>query len=175
MLMKRTLIAAALLMICAVSARSADSTVMVTNTRPATITNNFAGRLGAGIILGEPIGVSAKYWFNDMLAIDGALGASFDGHGDNDLSLYLHSDVLWHTFKLIKVSKGRLPAYIGAGALVRIRDNRDNQFGLRMPLGLAYQFEDAPLDIFAEIGPAIDIAPGLRGEVTGGIGIRFWF
>jgi hypothetical protein len=36
-------------------------------------------------------------------------------------------------------------------------------------------FEQAPIDIFAEIGPAIDIVPDVRGEVTAGIGIRFWF
>ena len=32
-------------------------------------------------------------------------------------------------------------------------------------------FDNVPVDIFAEIAPAIDTAPFVRGEVTGGIGI----
>ena len=110
-----------------------------------------------------------------QLAIDGALGASFDDDADNDSSLYLHSDLLIHSFDLIPVSRGRLPVYIGGGALVRLRDDEDNQVGIRIPVGLSYMFDNAPIDIFAEIAPAIDIAPDVRGEVTGGIGIRFWF
>jgi hypothetical protein len=29
--------------------------------------------------------------------------------------------------------------------------------------------------IFVEIAPALDIAPDVQGEITGGIGIRYWF
>jgi hypothetical protein len=36
-------------------------------------------------------------------------------------------------------------------------------------------FENAPVDVFMEVGPALDIAPVVRGEVTGGIGVRYWF
>jgi hypothetical protein len=87
----------------------------------------------------------------------------------------MHADVLWHNFDLIKVPQGRLPIYFGVGALVRFRDNADDQLGVRIPVGVSYMFEQAPIDIFAEIGPAIDIVPDVRGEVTAGIGIRFWF
>jgi hypothetical protein len=32
-----------------------------------------------------------------------------------------------------------------------------------------------PVDIFAEIGPALDVSPDVRGDFTGGGGVRFWF
>jgi hypothetical protein len=54
-------------------------------------------------------------------------------------------------------------------------DGNENQVGIRVPVGLSYLFDNAPLDVFVEIGPAIDVAPSVGGEITGGIGVRFWF
>jgi hypothetical protein len=174
MLMKKTLITVAVATLFAFGTKAADSTVLVTNPPPPTMSGD-AHRFGVGIILGEPTGASLKYWLNDTLAIDGAIGASFNDDDDNDSEFYLHSDVLWHNFDLLKVPKGQLPVYFGVGALVRFRDDEDNQVGVRIPVGLSYMFDNVPIDIFAEIAPAIDMAPDVRGEITGGIGIRFWF
>lgn len=156
-------------------AQEAPGTNTMTDT-PQTSMNrsmdDMTGKFGVGITLGEPIGASAKYFFNDTLAIDGAAGWSDHDHTD----LYLHSDALWHKYDLLPVSNGRLPVYFGVGGLVRFRNHGDdNQVGIRVPVGLSYLFENAPVDIFAEIGPAIDVAPSIRGEITGGIGVRFWF
>ena len=131
-----------------------------------------AGRFGIGVIVGEPTGASLKYWLNDTLAVDGAAGWSFHDHTD----FYLHSDLLWHKLDLLPTSSGRLDGYIGAGGLVRFRDDHyDNQFGLRVPVGVSYKFDTAPVDVFAEIAPALDVAPDVRGDLTGAIGIRYWF
>jgi hypothetical protein len=179
--LNRALTIVALTIGCAASARSQNSTAIATNNPnqaasiPAPIASGPAGRFGAGITLGEPIGASLKYWLCDTLAVDGAIGASFNHSGDHDSSFYLHSDLLWHNFDVFNVSKGRLPVYFGVGGLVRFRDNEDNQVGIRIPVGVSYMFEDVPLDVFVEIAPAIDVAPGVRGEVTGGVGVRFWF
>jgi hypothetical protein len=175
--MKRTLVTALLAIFCAVSACCQNSTAIATNNnnRLTPLSTAYSERFGVGIILGEPTGASLKYWLNDTIAIDGAIGASFNDDADDDSSFYLHSDLLWHNFDLIPVPRGRLPVYIGAGALVRFRDDEDNQVGVRIPVGLSYMFDNAPIDIFAEIAPAIDVAPDVRGEVTGGIGIRYWF
>ena len=153
-----------------------NQTSTMSSSTPAPTTkyydNNSHGKFGAGIIIGEPIGASVKYWLNDTLAVDGAAGWST--HDNTDF--YLHGDLLLHKFDLIPVPSGRLPVYVGAGGLVRFRNgNHDNQFGIRVPVGVSYMFDNAPLDIFAEIGPALDVAPSVKGEVTGGIGIRYWF
>jgi hypothetical protein len=59
---------------------------------------------------------------------------------------------------------------------LRLRNsNYEDQFGIRVPVGVSYLFDNAPVDIFAEVGPALDLTPSVRGEVTGGIGIRIWF
>ena len=54
--------------------------------------------LGIGTELGQPIGVTAKYWLNPTLAVDGAMGYHFNHNFD------MHSDVLWHSFSSFDVS-----------------------------------------------------------------------
>jgi len=139
---------------------------------PTTSTVAMAGRFGAGVTFGEPIGATVKYFFTDTIAIDGAIGWSSADHAD----LYLQSDVLWHNYDLLKVSRGALPVYFGVGPLLRFRSGGDdNQVGIRAPVGLSYFFDKMPIEIFGEIAPALDVSPSVRGEVTGGIGIRYWF
>src|SRR5258708_3432484 len=81
--------------------------------------------LGFGTILGQPMGVTAKYWLSSTLAVDGAMGYHFSSNFD------IHSDILWHSFSSFEVSNGRLPFYVGAGG--RILAGDDTQLGLRLP------------------------------------------
>ena len=135
-------------------------------------TEDYAGKVGIGVIVGEPTGISAKYWLNDNFALDTAAGWSLR----RDSDFYLHGDVLWHDFDLIPISNGQLPVYIGAGGLARFRDSgHANEVGLRMPVGASYMLENTPMDIFVEIAPGIDVSPDIRADITGGIGIRYWF
>ena len=125
----------------------------------------------AGLIIGEPTGLSAKYWLNDTMAVDGALGWSF--HRETDV--HIHSDVLWHRFDVFDVSTGHLPLYFGVGARVKFRDHRDDLVGIRVPVGVNYLFEDVPVSLFVEVAPVLDLAPSTRGGLTAGVGARFRF
>ncbi len=160
---------------CALAQEAPDTNTMTAGAQQKSMNrsmDDMTGKFGVGIVLGEPLGASAKYFFNDTLAIDGAAGWSDRDNTD----LYVHGDVLWHNYDLLPVSRGRLPVYFGVGGLARFRNHgEDNQVGIRLPVGVSYLFDNAPLDIFAEIGPALDVAPAIRGEITGGIGVRFWF
>jgi len=140
---------------------------------------------GAGIMVGDPTGVSVKYWLNDDRALDGGLawgvwrGSYF----------HLHGDYLFHNSTLITVSKGKLPLYYGPG--LRLRSWSGDQYwdngkwhdydgsrvdiGVRFPVGLAYLFDGAPVDIFLEVAPTLDLTPATSFEIDGGIGARYWF
>ena len=158
--------------LCGFSAVADDQPKLSQSANPDDSAGSYARKLGAGIIIGEPTGGSLKYWLNDTLAIDGAVGWSSHDHTD----LYLHSDILWHNFDVFPVPQGKLPVYIGVGGLIRFRDdNEDDQVGIRLPVGISYMFDRAPVDVFVEIAPAIDVTPDIRGDLTGGVGIRFWF
>ena len=51
---------------------------------------------GLGVILGEPTGVSVKYWMTPWTAFDGALGWTF---GKTNW-VQLHGDYLIHNYEL---------------------------------------------------------------------------
>lgn len=124
---------------------------------------------GAGIILGEPTGISAKKWISGQAAIDGAVAWSF---GQED-SFHLHADYLHHNFNLFDVEKGKLPLYFGIG--VRFKAQPEATVGARFPVGIAYIFEKSPLELFLEIGPVLDLIPDMSFNFTGSIGVRFYF
>jgi len=125
--------------------------------------------LGLGVVFGEPTGLSAKMWTSERTAFDGAVAWSFAGAG----WLHVHADFLIHNYDLIDVNQGALPVYFGLGAYVSFSSNLG--LGARVPFGLAYQFEDAPVDIFVEIVPGLSLLPGIDFYLGGGIGVRYFF
>jgi hypothetical protein len=132
---------------------------------------------GMGLILGEPTGLSAKLWTSSDNAFDFAAAWSFKKyhHNDNhnDGSVLLQADYVWHFFNLMPVSSGKLPLYIGIGGRVVLA--HDPNFGVRIPVGIDYLFADAPIDVFLELVPILDLSPETDFGVGGGLGIRYWF
>jgi len=127
------------------------------------------GSFGLGIIVGEPTGVSGKLWMTERSAIDAAAAWSFS----DESALTLVADYLLHNFDLIDVEKGQLPIYFGVGG--RVKFESESKVGLRIPVGLAYIFEDAPLDAFFEIAPLLDLIPDTDFNINAAIGIRYFF
>ncbi|HVR35757.1 MAG TPA: hypothetical protein VMS21_07895 [Methylomirabilota bacterium] len=126
---------------------------------------------GAGLMVGDPFGVSLKYWLNETWAIDGGLGYSWRGRD----GFHIHSDVLYHFFDLIDIDKGRLPLYFGVGARVHFERHSDDHVGIRGPVGVAYLFEDKPVDVFLEVAPVLDFTPDTKFRFTAAAGARYWF
>jgi hypothetical protein len=124
---------------------------------------------GLGAILGEPTGISLKKWLGQTTAIDAAVAWSFF----NNDSLYFHVDYLVHNFNLLKTKRGKLPLYYGIGGRIHAEDK--SRVGVRIPVGLNYTFDKAPLDIFAEIGSVLDLVPSTEVSFTAFIGIRYFF
>lgn len=130
-----------------------------------------------GVILGEPTGLSAKYWLSPNTAFDLGAAWSFgdDGH------FHIHGDYLYHNFDIFKVDSGSLPLYFGIGGRIRFDDddsgheNDGTRVGLRLVLGLEYLVEAYPMSVFFEIAPIVDLAPETVGSMNGGLGIRYVF
>ena len=45
--------------------------------------------------------------------------------------------------------------------------------GVRIPLGLVYEFAEVPLEIFIEAAPGMDVFPDVQVNGGGGMGIRY--
>jgi hypothetical protein len=140
-----------------------------------------AGSVGLGVIAGEPTGVSLKTWLDGRHAMDAALGWSFAAHA----TLHLHADYLWHDFGLLRPSgvQGRVPVYYGIGGRITLRDDdngpdghdHDDLLGVRFPLGIAWIAATAPVDVFVELAPVLDLVPGTDLSLNAAIGVRYWF
>lgn len=123
---------------------------------------------GLGVLIGEPTGLSAKLWTSEKTAIDAGVAWSFVNSG----FLHIHADMLIHSF-LIDVDKGKLPLYFGIGGKLVLANNLG--LGVRIPLGMAYMFESAPIDIFIELVPVLELLPATDIGFEGGVGVRYFF
>ncbi len=131
---------------------------------------NTPGRLGAGIILGAPTGLTAKYWVSRTEAVDAAIGF-------NDLSV--HADYLWHNWDMFpRPKQGRLAAYGGIGAEIGEHHYRDHDYadlGFRAVAGAAYYVARQPIECFLEIAPEIVITRGPDMYLEADLGARYYF
>ena len=128
---------------------------------------------GLGFIVGEPTGIDAKLFLNgDKKALEFA--AAWSLSGDNDFRL--QGDYIFHRYGLFDLkNQDEMPLYFGIGGRMILRENVDDVFGIRFPIGLAYMFANYPFDIFAAIVPILDVAPDTDFDLEGAIGARFWF
>ncbi len=141
---------------------------------------------GLGIMLGAPSGLSGKYFYASSTAIDFGIGAI--GRYRNRDGLHFHVDHLWHPVSLISNPSFELPLYIGIGGRYfdfDFNDNRDGYddgsvLGVRVPVGIAFDFNNVPLDIFVELAFVLDFYVSdydddVDGDLNGAVGIRYWF
>jgi len=124
---------------------------------------------GIGVILGEPTGISAKYWVSTRNALDAGLAWSFRHKG----YVHIHADYLWHVPLKIE-GVNQLAFYVGIGGRLGISSG-SALLGARIPIGLVYWPQSVPLDLFLEVAPILDLTPATEFSVNGGVGIRFYF
>jgi hypothetical protein len=147
------------------------------------------GPFGLGIMLGSPTGLSLKYYLGKSgQAIDGGVGEAFGGYG----GLQVHVDYLWHPVMLARSAAFNLPLHFGIGARLldhdRGRDYHDEvddshlHIGVRVPVGLTFDFTKVPLDAFIEVALVVDAIAGdhrheddIGVDLNAAIGVRYYF
>jgi len=130
----------------------------------------FGMEIGAGVIVGDPTGISVKYFLDDFTAVDMVLAWSMK----KKEYLRLHLDYLLHDFKVI----GRefdlpLVFYYGGGVKAVIAD--EPVAGLRAVTGIIYILKKPIIDFFFEIAPGINLIPETVFSMDAGLGARFYF
>ena len=133
---------------------------------PSLVHAGQEGPFGLGIILGDPTGISAKYWLDKSNAIDAAIG--FDRFS-------IHADYLWHIWDLFpQTNHGELGAYVGPGLVYKDKKH-DNLVGVRFALGAVFEVTQYPVEFFAELVPVLELSPDTDLGLDGGIGVRYFF
>jgi len=130
---------------------------------------NTPGRIGLGIILGEPMGISFKTWQSDEIAYDAALAWSFGKDG----KVHIHADYLIHNYKIIRTINSNTPVYYGIGGRIKTKD--ETVLGVRIPLGINFKSRKIPIDVFIEFVPTLNLIPETVFDLEGGIGARYYF
>ena len=139
----------------------------------------FGKKVGLGLELGSPSGISGKFFISGDHAIDALLGFGFFG----GQSLHLHADYLYH-FGLLDNDNLRMEFYPGVGPYFKFRDSDQAgdplRIGLRFPLGLVFLIHKwaenkAPIDLFIEVAPGVRLSDKTSFSLDGGVGARYYF
>lgn len=138
-------------------------------------------KIGLGVMVGEPTGISLKVWTSNTTAFDAGLAWSLDGRN----AVHIHADYLWHNFSVFgnDIEPGQLPVYYGIGGRVVLVDDEpdpngdddDAIVGVRVPVGINYLFEDNPIGLFLEVAPIVNLVPSTDLDVDAALGARFYF
>ncbi|MGE5499127.1 MAG: hypothetical protein ACM3Q2_13685 [Syntrophothermus sp.] len=126
---------------------------------------------GLGIRFGEPVGISAKYWLDEIVALDVNLGYTFLRSGSK---FYLSADYLIHNENLIR-AKERLPFYYGIGGRFVSHDMNDGSLGVKGVAGVAWLSRELPIDMFLEVAPVFNLFPSTELVFEAGLGFRYYF
>ncbi len=128
-------------------------------------------KLGVGVVIGAPTGLTVKYWYSSEEALQGYVGGGFGG-------VTLGADYLFHSnaFKNPDV-----PFYYGPGAFIGSSNVGGPKFGsnqmglgIRVMFGADYLFPKHPFDIAFEIGPALLLSPVVGVGLEAGLAFRFY-
>lgn len=133
---------------------------------------------GLGVILGDPTGLSGKYYIGGPRnAIDVAL--SFDTYGDDEGWVYVHASYLWHP-SLLASGAVEVPWFVGVGGVAGTdrwdgRGDDDDGLGVRVPVGIDVNLNSIPLQFFGEIALNVFVIPRTDIDLGLGIGARYYF
>lgn len=140
-------------------------TAIVGSAIAATASVATAGPLGLGAELGHPTGLTLETAFNDKLAFQAGLGTGvFRGTG-----LHLRAELLYFATRLADDSGKSIPLYVGGGLRVwdhhydspsRYDTGHDTHVGIIIPVGVALQLRDRPMDFFFQVAVTFDVKSG---------------
>ena len=151
---------------------------LISGTALAQSTLAERGPFGVGAMYGMTgpnprylAGITAKYFLDETNAFDGAVLRRLSSKDD----WYIWADYLYHFRSLITVEQGEVPVYLGIGGRLKLQESNEDKFGIRFPVGLAYEFAGLPVDVFLEVVPIWDVALSYDFDLEGGLGVRFYF
>jgi len=149
------------------------------------------GKFGIGLELGAPTGFNGKYFLTPNTALNFGVGWLYDNYYRDGDGFHLYLDHLWHPVSLVENEAFKLPFYFGVGGRFwsfdhyRGRDlyDRSSAVGVRVPLGVAFDFNKIPLDAFVQLTFGLDVFVGdyadryhsIGADFGASIGARYWF
>ncbi|WP_142409589.1 hypothetical protein [Bacteriovorax stolpii] len=129
------------------------------------------GNNGAGIVFGDPSGITFQHKINAQQFTDFYFAYTWDKEW------VFIGDYKFHLPNLIQGS-GPVVPYAGIGLFFKIEDKKhddDVALGVRIPLGADWRIPNSPIVLFGELVPALRLIKSTDGDFQAGIGGRFFF
>ncbi|HUL45121.1 MAG TPA: hypothetical protein VLY03_12285 [Bacteroidota bacterium] len=138
-----------------------------------------SGKLGLGVVVGQPTGLAWNYALDTRNAIDGGIG--FSPNGDSRL----YADYLWKSYPFNSVGWS---LHYGPGLVFGWESDRgeadendaflfpddDLRFAIRGIIGVSYNIQRSPVDLFLDAGPLFIISPAASTDFDLGFGVRVY-
>jgi hypothetical protein len=181
---KKALLAAGVLGLCVSSSADARNRSFG-DVEASTYQSN--GKLGLGVELGAPSGLNGKYFLTPSTALNFGLGWLADYYYRDGNGVHLYLDHLWHPKSLVETEAFKLPFFVGVGgrfwSFGHDGLDRSSAAGVRVPVGVVFDFNKIPLDAFVAFTFGIDMFFGdyasqfsrVGVELGATIGARYWF
>lgn len=146
---------------------------------PARAAAYGGGDVGLGVTLGSPTGLDAKFGLGGVHSLDATFGVHFLLHDAVGIGVEYNAEVFSFTagptHNGLYLGAGGLFTFLNHGLYHKHKDHTDVGFGVRVPFGVDFVFNRAPVNLFAEIAPGFTVVSNhgfdLLFDVA--IGVRF--
>lgn len=128
---------------------------------------------GAAATARNPVGIATKLWLSNRQAITGVTSFFIGGQGRSHWTL--QGDYLFHNFNAVSVGEGLMALYIGGGVQYTVFESNPNRGAFRGPTGVTYLLESAPVDLFVEVTPTLQVSDPESLRFDGAVGFRYYF
>ncbi len=126
-----------------------------------------------GIVLGQPTGITARFGIGAANSIEVKAAWDLATSQEGDASFSFQGNWLIEFPGVLRFEKIDIPPFVGAG--VQLDVGSGFLLGFRIPAGLVYRFDTAPLELFIELGLGMGLVPSTKPLISGGLGARYIF
>ncbi len=127
--------------------------------------NNPPGTFSIGGQIGDPSGITLK-WYDRP-------GRAFELLGAWDLDDFLFLNL--HYLFEHPIQNSPLNYFLGPGAYIGVEDRRDSELVIGASASFGLNFFAEPFEVFLQLTPRLNVVPNTRGDLGGGVGLRFYF
>jgi hypothetical protein len=135
---------------------------------------------GFGIMIGDPVGFTVKYWTNTENAYVFDIGSSYFGSPRFDADYLWHFDAFHSSITKLYAGPGVALGfgnghsfyYNDSGTLVG--QSNSTGLGVRGVFGLNVIPINTPLEVFFEVGLLVGLSPNFGSSADASLGLRFY-
>ncbi len=153
---------------------------LAASAQPNTLPRTDNMRLGVGAMIGTPTAIDAKYWIDNVQALEGAIGWSRGGYPpnrdvvpSNDVRTLIQANYMLHNSDLLGLGT-QFPLGYGVGARYAAGGSVDASVSAMAVGSLSYIPAGAPIDVFIQVAPLLQLSPSTDFAFEAGVGARYY-